>query len=102
MDTSPTVTDAAGRQRFEARFDGELAGFAQYIRTADLVVYPHTEVSPSFEGRGVGGALARAALDDARERGLRVLATCPFIHGWMGRHPEYADLAYQNRSSVTD
>lgn len=97
-----TVTDAGERNRFEAHVGGELAGFAQYVRTPDLVVYPHTEVDEAFEGRGVGGALARAALDDARERGLLVLATCPFIAGWMRRHPEYADLAYQNRSRVSD
>ena len=97
-----TVTDSAERSRFEAHVGGSLAGFAQYVRTAALVVYPHTEVDLDFEGRGVGGALARAALDDARERGLPVLAICPFIAGWMGRHPEYGDLAYQNRSRVSD
>jgi uncharacterized protein len=96
------VTDAVERSRFEAHLDGRLAGFADYIRSANLVVLPHTEVEPGFEGRGVGGALARAALDDARERGLPVIATCPFIAGWMGRHPEYLDLAYQNRSRVSD
>ncbi|AXI76380.1 GNAT family N-acetyltransferase [Peterkaempfera bronchialis] len=96
------VTDAPERTRFEARQGDTLAGFAEYIRSGSLVVYPHTEVDPAFEGRGVGGALARAALDDARARGLPVLATCPFIAGWMGRHPDYADLAYQNRSRVSD
>lgn len=102
MDTSPVVTDARERRRFEAHVDGALAGFAEYIRTPELVVYPHTEVDDAFEGKGIGSTLARTALDDARERGLRVIATCPFIHSWMGRHPEYADLAYQNRSRVND
>ncbi|GAA2087790.1 GNAT family N-acetyltransferase [Actinomadura alba] len=102
MTTDVTVTDAESGSRFEARVDGELAGFAEYMRTDRLVVYPHTEVDPAYEGRGVGSALARAALDDARRRDLPVLATCPFISGWMSRHPEYQDLAYQNRSKVTD
>ena len=102
MHSTPVVTDATERRRFEAHVDGTLAGFAEYIRTAELVVYPHTVVDDAYEGQGIGGALARTALDEARERGLRVLVTCPFIHAWMGRHPEYADLAYQNRSHVTD
>ena len=102
MSTLVTVTDAPDRSRFEARVGGEFAGFCRYIRTADLVVYPHTEVEPAFEGKGVGGALARAALDDARERNLPVIAICPFIAGWMRRHPEYQDVAYQNRSRVSD
>ncbi|MGF1428106.1 GNAT family N-acetyltransferase [Kitasatospora sp. LaBMicrA B282] len=97
-----TVRDNPSAHRFEAAVDGAGAGFAEYLRTDRLVVYPHTDVDPAFEGRGVGGALARAALDDARARGLPVLATCPFISAWMVRHPEYQDLAYQNRSRVSD
>jgi uncharacterized protein len=49
-------------------------------------------VAEKYEGQGVGGAIARYALDDARARGLQVRALCPFIRGWMGRHPEYSDL----------
>ncbi|WP_035841233.1 GNAT family N-acetyltransferase [Kitasatospora azatica] len=96
------VRDNPSADQFEAEIDGEPAGFATYLRSEDLVVYPHTVVESRFEGRGVGSALARAALDDARKRGLAVLATCQFIHGWMERHPEYQDLAYQNRSRVSD
>ena len=90
------VTDAPERNRFEAHIDGQLAGFAEYMRQEKVIVLPHTEVDPAFEGKGVGGALARTALDDARERGIPVLATCPFIAGWMRKHPDYLDLAYQN------
>ncbi|MFE9426883.1 GNAT family N-acetyltransferase [Kitasatospora sp. NPDC006697] len=96
------IRDAEAAHRFEAWAGGELAGFAEYLRSDGLVVYPHTVVEPAYEGKGVGSALARAALDDARRRDLPVLATCPFIQGWMLSHPEYTDLAYQNRSRVSD
>ncbi len=97
-----TIQDATVNNRFEAWINGDLAGFAEYMRGEALVVYPHTEVERAFEGRGVGSALARAALDDARARDLAVLATCPFIKAWMARHPEYVGLAYENRSRVSD
>lgn len=98
-----TVADVPGEHRFEARRDGQLAGFAEYIRAPNLVVFSHTEVDPAYEGQGVGAALARTALDDARAQGVAVLPLCPFIAGWIRRHPSYADLVYQNRpSSVTD
>ncbi|MDT0305853.1 GNAT family N-acetyltransferase [Streptomyces sp. DSM 44917] len=91
-----TVRDNPEGRRFEARLDpaaAEPAGFTEYRRREGGVVeYFHTEVDPAFEGRGVGGALARAALDDARARGLRVRATCPFVSGWLDRHPDYHDL----------
>lgn len=66
-----TIRDTDGAGRFEAWSDGALAGFAEYLRSDGLVVYPHTVVEPAYEGQGVGGALARAALDDARARGSR-------------------------------
>ncbi|WP_130799002.1 GNAT family N-acetyltransferase [Streptomyces otsuchiensis] len=98
------VRDVPEAKRYEARVDGasDLAGRADYIRTAELIAFVHTEVSPQYEGRGVGGALAATALDEARTAGLRVLATCPFIAGWIARHPDYQDLLYQARSNVSD
>lgn len=88
------VVDVPDSNRYEARVDGRLAGFADYIRTAELVVFTHTEVDTAFEGHGVGGALARFGLDHARALGLKVMPQCPFIKRWLGRHPDYADLIY--------
>ncbi|PZG02519.1 GNAT family N-acetyltransferase [Micromonospora deserti] len=97
-----TVTDNHTMRRFEAHDDDTIAGFAEYIRTDNLVVFTHTEVDSAYEGRGVGSQLARAGLDAARADGLRVLAICPFIAGWLARHPEYAGLEYRAASKVTD
>ncbi|MEU0474917.1 GNAT family N-acetyltransferase [Streptomyces olivaceus] len=98
------VSDVPEAKRYEARVDGgsEVAGVAEYIRTAELVAFVHTEVGAEYEGAGVGSALVRTALDEARAARLRVLATCPFFAGWIARHPEYQDLLYQSRSQVSD
>jgi predicted GNAT family acetyltransferase len=80
--------------RYEARVGPKLAGFAEYQLTKDLIVFTHTEVDPAYEGQGVGSALARAALDDVRGTGRKVLPLCPFIKGWIGHHREYVDLVY--------
>ncbi|MFD7408529.1 GNAT family N-acetyltransferase [Streptomyces sp. NPDC059866] len=98
------VSNRPEAKRYEARVDGklEVAGVAEYIRTAELIAFVHTEVEPEYEGKGVGSALVRTALDEARASGLRVLATCPFFAGWIARHPEYQDLLYQSRSKVSD
>lgn len=81
--------------RYEAHLDGELAGFAEYQRTDQLVVFTHTEVDPKFEGKGVGSALAAFALDEVRAAGThQVLPICPFIKVWIQRHPDYIQLVY--------
>ncbi|MDO5504008.1 MAG: GNAT family N-acetyltransferase [Actinomycetia bacterium] len=90
-----TVTHNQDKARYEARVDGELAGFAEYQLTDQIIVMSHTEVDPKFEGKGVGSALARFALDDIKADGTRrVLPTCPFIKGWIQKHPDYATLLY--------
>jgi predicted GNAT family acetyltransferase len=87
------VTLNEGEKRYEARVDGELAGSAYFDAADDLVVFTHTEVDDAYEGHGVGSALARSALDDVRADGRRkVVPRCPFIKGWIDRHPDYQDL----------
>jgi hypothetical protein len=89
------VANVPAELHYEAR-DGEtLAGLAAYLLTRnDLIVFTHTEVEDGYEGKGIGSRLARFALDDARARGLGVVPLCPFIKGWIERHPDYADLVH--------
>lgn len=86
------VTDATERNRFIATIGGAQAGFIVYRLRPGLLALIHTEVAERFEGHGVGGKLARFALDQARAEGLQVLPFCPFVNAWMKRHPEYVDL----------
>lgn len=86
------ISDARERKRFIATVDGETAGFIVYRLRPGLLALIHTEVEERFEGRGIGGRLARFALDQARAEGLAVLPFCPFVNEWMKRHPEYTDL----------
>jgi predicted GNAT family acetyltransferase len=100
--SSVLVVDAPQAGRYEARIGDDLAGTAAYMRTPEVIAFIHTEVGDNYEGRGVGSSLARRAMDDARAQGMRVLAICPLIAGWLARHPEYEDLQYVPESSVSD
>jgi len=86
------VHDNPSELRFEIRDDGELAGFAQYVRRPGRIFFVHTEIDPAFEGRGLGSQLATAALEATRATGERVVPLCPFIAKFIERHPEYVDL----------
>jgi predicted GNAT family acetyltransferase len=79
--------------RYELWADGELAGYTQYVLDRGRIAFVHTEVYESYEGMGLGGRLARAALDDARTKGLVVMPFCPFVAGFIERHiDEYGHL----------
>jgi predicted GNAT family acetyltransferase len=88
----PRVVDVPERQRYELILDGDVAGFVTYHRAPGGITFMHTQIEDAYEGHGLGGTLAAAALDDARAKGLRVKPVCPFIQKYIEEHTEYADL----------
>jgi predicted GNAT family acetyltransferase len=88
----PTVTDEPERSRYEIRDGDRLLGLAAYQRRGDQVVFTHTEVDDTAGHSGLGSRLVRGALDDVRSSGGTVVPMCPFVRGWIERHPEYRDL----------
>jgi predicted GNAT family acetyltransferase len=86
------VRDAFEHHRYEILADGDLAGFAVYRDMDGTRVFTHTEVFPAFEDRGLGTILIGGALDDARAAGRSIVALCPFVDRFVGKHPEYGDL----------
>jgi uncharacterized protein len=88
---SNNVRNNPQRHRFELAADGHIA-FSEYRRESGVLNIMHTEVPKELHGRGIGSALARGLLDIARAQGLKVVANCPFVAGYIGKHPEYADL----------
>lgn len=88
----PVVTDDPSESRYEIRLGDELVGFAAYKRRPGEITFTHTEIDPSFEGRGLAGRLIGAALDAAREEGLAVRPVCPYVRAYIERHPAYEDL----------
>jgi predicted GNAT family acetyltransferase len=88
------VVDDAAQRRYRLLVDGQPMGFVAYHLDAEAgrITFQHTEVAPALAGRGLGGLLAAHVLDDARARGLRVVARCPFIASYVRRHARYHDL----------
>jgi predicted GNAT family acetyltransferase len=89
---APAVVDDEAAQRFDATIDGAFAGSIAYAVKHGRLALIHTEVKPEFEGKGVGGALVRFAIAEARRRGLRVIPTCPFVRSYVESHPETHDI----------
>lgn len=94
---APVVTDNAAQSQFEVHVGGERAGLVRYHLNGDMLSLIHTEVDDKFQGLGLAGKLARAALDSARERGLEVLPYCPYVTSWIRKHPDYLDLVPQDK-----
>lgn len=79
--------------RFEVTLGGEVA-FAEYRLQGDSILLPHTVVPDAFAGKGVGSLLAETALTYARDHGLKVKPTCPFMAGYIKKHVEWQALVH--------
>jgi predicted GNAT family acetyltransferase len=79
-------------RRFVAEIDGQATYITYRERDGLLLELDHTYVPKALRGGGIASALTARALDYARERGCRVVPTCPFVAAYMRRHPEYREL----------
>jgi hypothetical protein len=89
------VVHNPAESRFEVRLGDDLAEL-DYRQDQNTITFLHTGVPDAFEGRGVGGALAKAGLEYAKAEKLAVVPRCAFVKGYIERHPEYQPLVRQS------
>jgi AcrR family transcriptional regulator len=94
------ITHNPTQQRYEASVDGRNAGHLAYERTERLIVLIRTEVDPDYDDSRVADTLVRTAVDDIRADGRHhIIAVCPYVVWWLGRHPDYTALLFDTTSS---
>ncbi len=86
------VRDNRDLSRFELDVEGGVA-FANYRLTPHAFIITHTETPRILRGRGIGSRLVEGALQIARRDGRKVIPGCSFVADYLGRHPEFADVA---------
>ena len=85
------VRNNEAQQQYELDVEGQLALAAYRLRDG-RITFTHTEVPEALEGQGVGSKLVKAALDDARAQGLKVVPACAFVKHYIEKHAEEQDL----------
>jgi len=78
--------------RFVARAPSGPAVLAYRLKGPGLLELYSTHVPEPDRNQGIGSRLVEAALGYAREEGMRVIPTCPYVSQWIREHPENADL----------
>lgn len=86
------IQDNTARSRYETVVDGHTA-FAEYKLAPGVIEFTHTVVPDALGGRGLGSKIAAFVLADAKARGLKVKATCPFIAAYLKKNPDAAETA---------
>ncbi len=86
------VKNNVDESRYEIFVEGQRVGLMTYHVDGATVAAPHTEIEPTHGGQGLGAELVEAALDDIRDKGMKVRPLCPFVSHFIARHPSYQDL----------
>ena len=92
IDDVEVVNNTAAR-RFEAAAGGHLA-VIDYIQEETRIIYTHTGVPEAIEHQGIAQKMAHTALEYASDNHLKVVPQCPFVAGYIDRHPEYQSLVW--------
>lgn len=94
-DTIVTITrvDTIRGFTFLADIEGETAQGELTLRKVRDRVYNanHTGVPSEIGGRGIGKRLVKAMVEDAREKGYKIIPGCPFVAKLFERKPDLAE-----------
>jgi predicted GNAT family acetyltransferase len=83
------------RGYFEVIEDGKEAGKMTYTWAGDSkFIIDHTEVSPEFNGKGVGKKMVLAAVDYARTNNVKIIPLCPFAKSVFDKVEEIRDVLF--------
>ena len=91
-----TVEHREQEERFVVALGDEEAELAYTRPERGVIDIQHTFVPRSARGQGVAEALAEAAFQWARERGEKVVPSCPFVRKWLAAHPEQGDVVHRD------
>jgi predicted GNAT family acetyltransferase len=58
----------------------------------DKIIIDHTEVSPAFNGKGLGKKLVEKAVEVAREKNWTIVPLCPFAKKTFDKNPQFNDV----------
>lgn len=88
-----THIERGGRGAFLIKIDGKRLAEMTYVTAGETgFIIDHTEVDESLRGQKIGDKLLADAVKYAREKGLKIFATCPFALKKLQDNAEYADV----------
>lgn len=92
-DKNIQVTHDPENAKYVLTVDGKEAGAAHYLIAAEGVRnFHHTVVDEAFQGQGLSKPLIASALDQSREDGVKIIATCPAVRKYVRTTGEYKDI----------
>lgn len=89
-----TLETREGGGRYLAHVDGRTeTGELTFKNAGDnRILVDHVGVPNALRGTGLGVALARYVVAEARAKGFTIYPQCPFLASQAGKNPDWADV----------
>ena len=84
--------ESESKGRYWLRIDGHEAEMTYSRAGEKMIIIDHTGVPDALSGRGIGVALVRRGVEDARAEGRKIVPLCPFAKAQIAKHPEWQDV----------
>ncbi len=91
-DITITLEDRPTGGRYVAIVNGHEAEMTFSKAGTSKIIIDHTGVPKELAGMGVGVALVKRAVEDARRNGVRIIPLCPFAKAQIEKHKEWQDV----------
>lgn len=86
----PLINNKAAKQ-YEFHIAEKVARI-EYIQVKNSIYLTHTEVPVGLEGQGIASSLIKATLEDVKSNNWTLVPLCPFVAGYIKKHPEWKSL----------
>jgi len=91
------ISHSKETRRFVLDLDGDTA-YVEYELAGGALDLVFTWVPLPYRKRGIGEALVVHVLEYARDQGLEVIPTCPFVPRVITQNPEFEPIVRLGRS----
>ena len=78
--------------RFVADIDEAEATLEYIVRADGALDYRRTFTPPPLRGQGIAKAVVLFGLDYARNNGIKIIPTCPYVAKVIRENPDYEDV----------
>ena len=91
-DITITLEDGPTGGRYVSVVNGHEAEMTFSKAGTSRIIIDHTGVPKELGGMGVGVALVKRAVEDARKNGVKIIPLCPFAKAQINKHLEWQDV----------
>ena len=92
-DIEIALEESGSKGRYVYRPEGSDEAEITFSRVSPTrIIVDHTGVPESMRGQGIGEALAKHVVEDARGKGESIIPLCAFFKAMAQRHEEWQDV----------